>query len=159
MRRVPFAELDGSPYRAWWQERFAPAGDPFAGLRFYRRGKNNVWVGNVDLTGLAHTRLDAVGLHLLRIGRRMWKPTSAAIVAFGGGARRNLLEVEREEAAAFLAGRDLEVADGDPRRGDMTRGFIAVRYAGVALGCGEWHERGVLVSLIPRNQRVDGIDI
>lgn len=159
MKRVPFAEIDGAPYRAWWDERFAPDADPFAALRFYQRGKNNVWVGNVDLAGLARTRLDAVGLHLLRIGRRMWKPTSTAIVAFGGGARRNLLEVRRDEAAAFLAGRDLEVAAEDPRRAGMTRGFIAVRYSGVALGCGEWHARGVLVSLIPRNQRVVGIDI
>ncbi|MGD8328763.1 MAG: hypothetical protein PVJ49_04955 [Acidobacteriota bacterium] len=159
MRRVPFAEIDGAPYRAWWEERFAPAGDPFFSLRFYQRGKNNVWVGNVDLAGLERTRLDAVGLHLLRIGRRMWKPTSTAIVAFGAGARRNLLELERGEAAEFLAGRDLGIGAEDARRDDMTRGFIAVRYAGVALGCGEWHERGVLVSLIPRNQRVEGIDI
>jgi NOL1/NOP2/fmu family ribosome biogenesis protein len=159
MKRVPFAEIDGAPYRAWWIERFAPDADPFAALRFYRRGKNNVWVGNVDLAGLERTQLDAVGVHLLRIGRRMWKPTSTAIVAFGGGARRNLFEAGRDEAAAFLAGHDLEIAAEDPRRDGVTRGFIAVRYGGVALGCGEWHERGVLVSLIPRNQCVDGIDI
>jgi NOL1/NOP2/fmu family ribosome biogenesis protein len=157
--RVPFAEIDGAPYREWWRERFAPAADLFRGLRFYQRGKNNVWVGSADITALSATRLDAVGLHLLRIGRRMWKPTSTAIVAFGGSARRNFVELDRPEMRDFLAGRDLELAADDDRRAGITRGFIAVRWAGVALGCGEWHERGALVSLIPRNQRADGIDV
>lgn len=158
MKRVPFAEIDGTPYRDWWRERFAPEPDALDGLRFYRRGRNNIWVGTAEVDRLTSTRLDAVGLHLLRIGRRMWKPTSAAIVAFGAAARSNALELQRDEALAFLAGEELALPEADARRSALSRGFIAARYAGVGLGCGEWHERGVLVSLIPHSQRLPDMD-
>lgn len=159
MKRVPFAEIDGAPYRQWWRERFAPDPDPLAALCFYQRGRNNIWVGSAQVAGLASTRLDAVGLHLLRIGRRIWKPTSAAIVAFGDAARANCIELTRAEALSFLAGESLAPSEGDPRVEAMSRGFIAVRYGGVGLGCGEWHGSGVLYSLIPVNQRVDDLEM
>ena len=159
MSRVPFAEIDGAPYRRWWHERFAPAEDPFAGMRFYQRGRNNVWVGTADIGGLEETRTDAVGIHLVRIGRRFWKPTSAAIVAFGAGASTNYVELGRREVVDFLTGKELPIAADDPRRDHLSRGFVAARYGGVAIGCGEWHERGALVSLIPRNQRAVDLDI
>jgi NOL1/NOP2/fmu family ribosome biogenesis protein len=159
MKRVPFAEIDGTPYREWWRDRFAPDPDPLAALRFFRRGRNSVWVGSADVAGLASTRLDAVGLHLLRIGRRIWKPTSAAIVAFGDAAQTNFIELTRAEALAFLAGETLVPAHDDPRRVGLTRGFTAVRYGGVGLGCGEWHGEGVLHSLIPTSQRVAGLEV
>lgn len=158
MKRVPFSEIDGAPYRRWWRERFAPPEDPFEGMRFYQRGRSNVWVGTAGLEGLEGTRTDAVGIHVLRISRRFWKPTSAAIVAFGGNASRNFVELSREEASGFLAGGELVLPEGDPRRGHVRRGFIVARYAGVALGCAEWHDRGALVSLIPRSQRVTDLD-
>jgi NOL1/NOP2/fmu family ribosome biogenesis protein len=159
MKRVPFAEIDGSPYAAWWNERFAPQADIFADKRFYQRGRANIWVGTADITGLSDARVDAVGIHLLRIGRRMWKPTSGAIVAFGDQARANVLELNRDEVAVFLAGGDIGLPSDDPRCGKITRGFVTARYRGAALGCAEWHERGVVVSLIPKNQRVSDIDL
>lgn len=159
MKRVPFAEIDGEPYRRWWRERFVPEDEVFTGLRFYQRGRNNVWVGSAEVEGLSCARLDAVGLHLLRVGRRIWKPTSAAIVAFGAAAGANFIELSREESRAFLAGEELAPAADDPRRDHLTRGFIAVRYGGVGLGCGEWHGRGVLGSLIPASRRTAGLDL
>lgn len=158
MTRVPFTEIDGAPYRAWWRERFAPAQDPFAGMRFYQRGRSRIWVGTAELDRLESTRTDAVGIHLLRISRRFWKPTSAAIVAFGATASTNFIEMSRDEAAGFFAGDELLLPDDDPRRAYLDRGFVAARYRGVALGCAEWHARGALVSLIPRNQQVGDLD-
>lgn len=158
MTRVPFARIDGAPYASWWRERFAPVEDPFADMRFYQSGRSKIWVGTADLDGLEHLRTDAVGIHLLRISRRFWKPTSAAIVAFGAGASTNFIELSRAETAAFLAGEELVVPPQDARRADISRGFIAARTAGVAIGCAEWHDRGALVSLIPRSQRVTDLD-
>ena len=73
MTRVPFEEIDGAAYREWWSERFASRPDPLEGMRFYQRGKAAIWVGTADIIGLAETRMDAVGMHLLRVGRRMWR--------------------------------------------------------------------------------------
>ncbi len=159
MKRVPFAEIDGTHYADWWRERFAPEPDPFGRMRFYQRGRANLWVGTADIVGLETTRMDAVGIHLLRVGRRMWKPTATAIRAFGSLATTNTVELGVNELRAFLAGSELELEPGDARRELISRGFVAVLFGGVAVGCGEWHERGALVSLVPRNERLADIDL
>jgi len=159
MNRVPFTEIDGEPYVEWWRERFAPDADIFAGMRFYQRGRSSIWVGSADIEGLSSTRMDAVGLHLLRIGRRFWKPTSTAVMAFGGAATINVAELDRAELVAFLTGEELDIPADDARRDLLTRGFIVARYAGVPVGCAEWHDRGALVSLIPKGQRFSPIDL
>ena len=120
MQRVPFAEVDARPYFDWWRERFAPEPEPFAGLRCYQRGKSNIWIGAVDIAGLATTRTDAVGVPLLRVGRRMWKPTSVAIVTFGSDSQGNVLDVDRDEARAFLGGTPLELPADDRRWADVS---------------------------------------
>ena len=159
MTRVPFVEVDGRPYASWWRERFSPRVDPFEGLRFYQRGRANIWVGTADIDDLSCARTDAVGIHLLRIGRHLWKPTSAAIVAFGGSAGSNAIELDRAETLRFLAGDPVALTAADPRRAALSRGFVIVRYQGAALGCGEWHGRDDVTSCIPKSKRVSEIDL
>ncbi len=159
MNRVPFLEIDGGPYAKWWRDRFDPEDDPFAGMLFYQRGRAKIWVGTAAVAGLTSTNMDAVGIHLLRIGRRFWKPTSAAIVAFAGSARASVIELDRDEVVGFLAGQDVPLAEDDPRRATLPRGFLAARYHGVAVGCAEWHGRAAVRSLIPKNQRITDIDL
>lgn len=159
MTRVPFAQVDGRPYAAWWRERFSPFVDPFEGLRFYQRGRANIWVGTADIHDLSWARTDAVGIHLLRIGRHLWKPTSAAIVAFGGSARSNVLELDRAETLRFLAGDPVALGAADRRRAALSRGFVIMRYHGAALGCGEWRDGDGVTSSIPKSRRVSEIDL
>jgi NOL1/NOP2/fmu family ribosome biogenesis protein len=152
----PFLEIDGEPYAVWWGDRFAPPADPFSGMRFYRRGRAKIWVGTAAIEGLAGVRVDAVGIHLLRVGRRLWKPTSAAIIAFGGDATRNAIDLDRGDAASFLRGEPLLLGEDDERRAGVTAGFVAVRLEGVALGCGEWR-RDTLLSCVPKARQ--GLEI
>ena len=158
MQRLPFVEIDGAEHVSWWRERFAPDPEPFGGARFYRRGKANVWIGTAGIDSLERARTEAVGLVMLRIGRRLWKPTSAAIIAFGSDSRSNVIDLEPEDARSFLAGESIALPEADPRRALLTRGFIAVRYRGVAIGCGEW-QQGVLHSCLPKGRRVKNIDV
>ena len=159
MRRVPFAEIDGGEYAAWWRERFSPPRDPFAGMRFYQRGRSNIWVGTADIEGLGSTRTAAVGIHLMRICRHLWKPTSAAIVSFGADASINAIEMENAEALGFLAGEPVVLAPDDPRRDRLSRGFVVACFRGAAVGCGEWHvNRGAVESCIPKSRRISDID-
>ncbi len=159
MNRVPFREIDGSPYAEWWRDHFDPECDPFVGMRFYQRGRAKIWVGTAEIAGLTSTRMDVVGIHVLRIGRRFWKPTSAAIVAFAGSARASVIELDSDEVVGFLAGQDVPLAENDPRRATLPRGFLAAHYHGVAVGCAEWHGREAVRSLIPKNQRITDIDL
>lgn len=158
-QRVPFVEIDGSPYCDWWSERFAPRPDPLAGMRFYQRGRASIWVGTADVIGLETTRMDAVGIHLLRIGRRMWKPTSAAIRAFASTATINALDLGEEELRTYLEGSDVELGDDDARVESLSFGFIAVRFRGVPVGCGEWHGRGTVASLLPASRRIAELEM
>ncbi len=159
MNRVPFLEIDGSRYAEWWRDHFDPERDPFAGMCFYQRGRAKIWVGTAEVAGLASTRMEVVGIHVLRIGRRFWKPTSAAIVAFAASARASVIELDRDEVVRFLAGQDVPLAEDDPRRATLPRGFLAARYHGVAVGCAEWHGRQAVRSLIPKNRRITEIDL
>jgi NOL1/NOP2/fmu family ribosome biogenesis protein len=157
--RVPFGEIDGSPYVEWWQQRFEPADSPFEGMCFYVRGKSRIWVGTADVESLVAAHTETVGLHLLRVSRRVWKPTSAAMVAFGSSARANVIDMSGDELVGFLAGKALRLDEADERRGLLSRGFVVARYNGVAVGCGEWHERDFVASRIAKNKRVSEIDL
>ena len=159
MKHLPFIEIDGEPYARWWRDRFDPVNDPFLRMRFYQRGRAKIWVGTAGIANLRSTRTDAVGIHLLRIGGRFWKPTSAGIVAFGGSARASVIDLDRHETVKFLAGEDVRLAKDDVRREVLPRGFIAVRYHCVAIGCAEWHGGEVVTSLIPKNRRITKIDL
>lgn len=159
MKRVPFLEINGDPYAQWWRDRFDPEHDPFVGMRFYQSGRAKIWVGTGEIAGLTSARMDAVGIHLLRIGRRFWKPTSAAIVAFAGNSRASVIDLDRDETVKFLAGQDVPLAEDDARRETLPRGFLAARYHGVAVGCAEWHGGGAVRSLIPKKKRITEIDL
>jgi len=160
MKHVPFAEVDGGEYAAWWRERFSPAADPFEGMHFYQRGRANIWVGTADIGGLGSICTDAVGIHLLRIGRHLWKPTSAAMVSFGASARINTIEMDSAEALRFLTGESVVLAADDGRRDGLSRGFVVVRFRGAAIGCGEWHQnKGAVESCIPKSRRMSDIDL
>jgi NOL1/NOP2/fmu family ribosome biogenesis protein len=51
---------------------------------------------------------------VLRTRQEYWKPTTDAAQRFGGEATRNVLELDRERAARFVAGENQELAwDGD----------------------------------------------
>lgn len=160
MKQVSFVAIDGSEYAAWWRERFSPPSDPFAEMSFYQRGRANIWVGTADIERLGSTRTDAVGIHLLRIGRHLWKPTSAAIVSFGTAASINAIDLERPEALCFLAGEAVVLKADDARRDRLSRGFVAVRFHGAAIGCGDWHaQRGAVESCIPKSRQTSDLDL
>lgn len=150
-----FRRLEGDDYVDWWVERFALARQTFAGLGFWQRGKSTVWAATAEAGGLEDARVDAVGVPFLRVGSNFWKPTTVALRCFAARARRNVVDVDDGEAEAFLRGDAIELAGDDPRWSDVARGYLAVRYRGVPLGCGEWRGKDrLLLSCIPKGQRI-----
>ncbi len=152
-----FIRLDGRPFIEWWGERFGLSTETFTGLCFYQRGRSTVWVGVPDVDDLTGARVEAVGIPLLRLGARFWKPTSIAIITFASAAAHNVIDLDDHETRRFLAGSESCLEETDPRRGKLTTGFVVARLDGVAIGCGEWHH-GTLHSCIPKGKRVVSID-
>ena len=152
-----FVRLDGQPYLEWWHERFGLPPEAFAGLGFYQRGRSTVWTGVPDVDNLTGARVDAVGIPLLRLGARFWKPTTIAIITLASAATRNVADLDDHEASRFLAGLENCLQEADPRCGKLTTGFVVARLGGVAIGCAEWHH-GTLYSCVPKGKRVVSID-
>ena len=78
--------------------------------------------------------------------------------ASGGGASRNVVDLEAPETLAYLRGEELELDAGDPRCAAGYHGYVIVRYAGLALGCGIWRQTRI-ESALARSRRVAAIDL
>lgn len=109
-------ELEGRATRdevlAWWDERFGVDPAVFADSSFWERGSGKVWI----LHGEEPTPIDIEGLGMtfLRTRQEHWKPTLSAIQRFGEHASENVIHLNDERAATFMAGEDQELNwDGD----------------------------------------------
>lgn len=154
----PFRKVDREPILEWWYERFGIPARAFADLHFYQRGKATIWLSSAEADELGSARVEAIGIPMIRLGARFWKPTSIAIVGLAQQATRNAIDVDEEEARRFLAGTESVFDEDDPRLEGLTGGFVVVRFCGVALGCGEWR-RGALYSNVPKGRRIEKLDL
>jgi len=148
-------------------ERFGFPSDTFDGLRLVRHGAKTLALVADDLAPPAHPAPGSYGLAVLHAGMRDPKLTTAAAMALGGRARRNVLDLDpdgdnasdRERAELYVARGDLELSAEEAAR--MTgAGYALVRWAGATLGVG-WYrppqdpsegsgEGGSLRSLFPK---------
>jgi len=134
-------------------ERFDLPEAAFEGLRPIHRGKSTIALVAHDLAAPAYPEPRAAGLPFLHAGMRDPKLTTAAAMAFGARACRNVVDLDRERAEAYVARRDLVLGTDDAAA--MTGpGYAIVRWRGVALGVGWFRPEagggGSLQSLFPK---------
>jgi hypothetical protein len=136
-------------------DRFGLPANTFDGLRLVRHGAKTLALVADDLAPPVHPAPGSYGLAVLHAGMRDPKLTTAAAMAFGGRARRNVLDLGpcpadpeggavgvpdgesegRIRAEAYVAREDLELSAQEAGR--MTGpGYAIVRWAGAALGVG-----------------------
>ena len=132
----------------WWDERFGVDPDVFADHTFWERGSGKVWAFTGEVA--SPVAVEGLGMAFLRTRREHWKPTLEAVQRFGRHAERNAIDLSREEAATFVAGRDRELDwDGD-------WGYLVVTHelAGERepLGVG-LYVHGELRSQVPKGRR------
>lgn len=141
-----FEPLERSEVAAMWRERFGIPESAFDGYRFYRKAQS-VWVvSDVDLPGLSY---EALGMRMMDLKGRVWKPTTCALQVFGRLASRNMVHLDDDQARAFLAGGTREIESA------TEPGYAVVFYRGEVLGCG-LYSRGRLISQIPKEMRSAG---
>ena len=153
-----YLPVDGAPYLEWWQQQFETPPETLRDCSFWQRGRFSIWIAAADVDPGAVAPVDGVGIPFLRTGREVWKPTSVAVIEFGLEARRNVVELDREETLRFLDREVIEFAPGDPRGALPNRGFVIARYHGLPTGCGLWN-RGTLESHVPKGRRVENVDL
>lgn len=134
-----------------WQSRFGLPEDVFAGYSFYRKAKS-IWVcSNAVLPGLSY---ETIGLRMISLKDRPWKPTTRALQIFGKHATKNLVRLTFEQAKIFMAG-DSQIIQPNS---ELDSGYVAVLYRGNVLGCGLYshgmYPQGKLISQIPKESRI-----
>ena len=96
----------------WWDERFAIPPETFEGYSFWEKGKGKIWILRGEIA--SPIRVEALGMKFLRTRQEHWKPTTNAVQRFGRRARRNVVELTREQAQRFVRGETQELDwDGD----------------------------------------------
>lgn len=158
MSSTTYARVEAAPFVRWWHETYGGPADLFAGLAFFQRGKGSVWVAAEDVDPGDLAPVDGVGLPFVRVGRRVWKPASPAVLRFGAAATRNVFEATAAEAAAILSGGTVTTPSGDPRVPDPARGHAIVRLGGIPVGCALWRS-GALESCVPKGNRIAEADL
>jgi NOL1/NOP2/fmu family ribosome biogenesis protein len=147
-------EVSGRATRAevidWWDERFGIPPETFEGHTFWEKGAGKVWIFAADLP--TPTDVEGLGMTFLRTRQEHWKPTTNAVQRFGSLATRNVIELDSDDAAAFLAGDDV-----DPKwDGDWGYLVVAHEVAGALepIGVGLYvHDE--LRSVIPKGRRAE----
>ncbi len=160
-RVYAFEEVDRERWLGPLIERFGFLDETFDGLRLVRHGAKTLALVSADLAPPAQPAPVSYGLAVLHAGMRDPKLTTAAAMALGGRARRNVLDLGeslddatgRQRAEAYVARGDLTVS---PREAEaMTgAGYALVRWAGATLGVGWFRPAegggGSLRSLFPK---------
>lgn len=143
----------------FWREEFGVPPEAFDGYDFYEKG-GRIWAVRHEAVGAlgGEKNLDAldyesVGLPLLRVGGEHDKPTTDALQRFGGEARRNVAELDAEEAREFVRGETVET-EFDEEEDGVDLGYVIAKHDGRALGCGLYFP-GELRSQVPKGRRVD----
>ena len=139
-----FEPLDSSFVADLWGERFGTPPSVFSGYIFFKKA-NSVWAANDAI--LPRLSYEAIGMRIMNLKDRPWKPTTSALQVFGQYATKNLIHLDSAGARSFMEGKTLAVES------DSESGYVVVFYRGEVLGCG-LYSRGLLVSQIPKERRL-----
>lgn len=123
----------------------------FDAYTFWERGSGKLWAFRGEAPG--PVAIEGLGMTVLRTRQEHWKPTTDAIQRFGTHATKNVVHLDADAAAAFVAGEDLALPSWDGEWGYL---IVAHEIAGAAepIGVG-LYLRGELRSQIPKGRQRD----
>jgi NOL1/NOP2/fmu family ribosome biogenesis protein len=142
--RRSYEVVDQSEISELWRARFGLPPEVFSEYRFFRRAQS-IWV--LRDAKLPRISYETLGLRMMSLKDRPWKPTTCALQVFGKYATRNIVHLESGQAARFLAGESQHLTC------DCEPGYVVVFYSGDVLGCGLYsHDK--LISQLPKERRM-----
>ena len=143
-KRNIFEPLDRSFIADLWGERFGIPQSAFSGYIFFQKA-HSVWAANEAI--FPRLSYEAIGMRIMNLKDRPWKPTTSALQVFGQHATKNLIHLDSADARSFMEGKTLAIES------DSESGYVVVFYRGEVLGCG-LYSRGLLASQIPKERRM-----
>ena len=116
-------------------DRFGLAEDAFDGNLLFRKSKDRVYLAACDHRPPKRPRPDAFGMHFMKTDMKFPKLSTAAAQTFGQQASRNFIDLDAEQARAYLNRQRLTVSAAQTRHcADM--GYVLLRHWGFVLGVG-----------------------
>ena len=145
--RNVFEPLDPSYVADLWNSRFGISLSVFMGYLFFRKAQS-VWAINDNC--LPRISYEAIGMRIMNLKDRPWKPTTSALQVFGRHATKNVIHLDSINAMIFLEGKTQVIeSNSEP-------GYVVVFYRGEVLGCG-LYSHGKLASQIPKERRMASV--
>jgi NOL1/NOP2/fmu family ribosome biogenesis protein len=140
-----FETEDRSKIIEFWTSRFGVSESVFDGYRFFKRAKS-IWLfSGAKLPNLSY---ETIGLRAVSTKENPWKPTTCALQILGKYATKNVIDLNREQAMAFMAGESQDI------QASVEPGYVAVSNQGQILGCGRY-SKGRLESQLPKERRME----
>lgn len=136
--------MNSSEVVGLWQSRFGIPEKAFAGYRFFRKAQSVWMISDYELPNLSY---EALGMRIMNLKDRPWKPTTCALQILGKHATKNLVHLNEAQAMIFLQGKSL------PIESNLEPGYVVVLYRDEVLGCG-LNSGKMLVSQLPKERRM-----
>ena len=117
-------------------------------LAMLRNNENKIFLmnGEVAVLDISHLRINSMGLYVAEVSSDSVRLSIEGSQLIGPQARRNVVEISKEEAGRWLMGEDLE-------QQVEWRGFVIVRHHDDFLGCG-CAAKGKVLNYVGKNRRV-----
>lgn len=164
-----FEDVSPTEVALMLESRFGIPEDVFAGHSFYRKAQS-IWVSSNSV--LPELSYETIGLRMISLKDRPWKPTTRALQIFGRYATKNTVCLTSSQMKIFMAGESQAIHPDS----QLDPGYVVVMYNGNALGCGLYsrglyshgidsnrtYPHGKLISQIPKESRIifeEGVDI
>ena len=127
--------VDAGPYLDLMVHRFGMAREVFDPYLFFKPKKRSIWVVHRNLWVPARPDPHSVGMQFFRTKMRFPRPSTNAVLKFGGAATKNTVALGDDEIAQALFRRTLEL---DPERAWPIEGngYVLLFYRGRPLGIG-----------------------
>ncbi|RMD92948.1 MAG: hypothetical protein D6813_04960 [Calditrichaeota bacterium] len=137
--------VDSSPWISILRERFGFAEEIFEPYKFYKVNARTICLILPDHLTVAKPLRQSAGLPLLRTTLKYPKLTTAGVLMFGQHARKNVLEVNKEQAYCYLRGAAFSVSGNL----SLEEGYVILKFENIVLGIA-LYLNGKIISLFPK---------
>jgi NOL1/NOP2/fmu family ribosome biogenesis protein len=145
--------VDAEPYLAILEERFGIPPKTFAGHLVFRPNSKHLAIADRRLVVPEGAETLGIGMPFLYVRMATPRLTTAAAIAFGAAARRNVLDLDDAEVDDFVARREFPLRSEEASK-CTGPGWVLARHRGMTVGLGraKASEAGlVVVGMVPRS--------
>jgi NOL1/NOP2/fmu family ribosome biogenesis protein len=134
-----------SAIQGYLLDRFGITLEPSLSTKEAGAGKHIVYASSLDSSGARNEETRGIIIGKMN---GAFKPSSDFLQSFGWMCTRNIIFVGMEDARAFCSGKEIGAGSGW-----CSRGYVAISYNGVVLGCAFFDGEKAL-NMVPQHKKI-----